>query len=348
MCAPSSPPAPFLLRKVDEFQSIAALFRPLTNGAPEALGLLDDAAAIPSRPGFDLIVTKDAMVAGVHFLIDDPPHLVAQKLLRVNLSDLAAKAADPYAYFLAVAWPKGWDEAGRAAFAAGLAEDQARYGLVLLGGDTVSTPGPLTLSVTMLGWAPTGTMVKRSDAKVGDVLLVSGTIGDGALGLRAARGEGLSLDPDARAFLADRYRLPQPRNALTDVLRHHASAAADVSDGLLADAGHIATASGVGLQIDLDRMPLSGPTQTWLKLQPDQASALAALATGGDDYEVVCTVNPKDLEVAITEAAASSAPLTPIGLVTESMDVRVFAGGQPIAFTRRGWTHDEQQVTVIV
>jgi thiamine-monophosphate kinase len=324
---------------VDEFQSIAALFRPLTNGAPEALGLLDDAAVIPSRPGFDLVITKDAMVSGVHFLPDDPPGLVAQKLLRVNLSDLAAKAADPYAYFLAVAWPKGWDEAERAAFAAGLALDQARYGLVLLGGDTVSTPGPLTLSVTVLGWAPAGAMVKRAGAQVGDLLLVSGTIGDGALGLRAAQGEDLGLDAEATAYLADRYRLPQPRNALTPALRHYAAAAADVSDGLIADAGHVAATSGVGLRIDLDRLPLSAPTALWLARQPDHAAALKMLATSGDDYEVVCTVRPHDAQAAIALAAQSGVIMTPIGLVDAAPGVRALLDGRAVPIARSGWSH---------
>src|ERR1700761_1791297 len=224
--------------------------KPLTGGAPEALGLLDDAAAIPARPGFDLIVTNDMIVEGVHFLASDPLDLVARKLLRVNLSDLAAKAAAPWGWFLAVAWPArcGWAE--REAFARGLAEDQARFGLNLLGGDTTSTPGPLTLSATLLGWAPSGQARLRSAAREGDVILVSGTIGDGWLGLKAALGE--IAAPQA----LQRYRLPEPRLGLREALTA-AHACADVSDGLLADVGHIAIASRLGVEIDLDRLPLS-------------------------------------------------------------------------------------------
>jgi len=175
-------------RDLDEFGEIARLFRPLAS-SPEALGLLDDAAVLTWRSGHELVVTADAIVEGVHFLPQDPPHGVAQKLLRVNLSDLAAKAAEPYGYLLTVAWPSHWDEPKRTAFARGLREDQTRFGLTLLGGDTVFTPGPMSASVTMLGWARTGEMVKRSGAKAGDILLVSGSIGDGYLGLRAAKGE---------------------------------------------------------------------------------------------------------------------------------------------------------------
>ena len=178
MSGPDAPGAP-VGGAADEFETIARLLRPLTGGAPEALNLADDAAVIPSRPGFDLVVSKDALVCGVHFLPDDPLDLVARKLLRVNLSDLAAKAAEPYGYFLAVAWPEntGWPERER--FAAGLAKDQDLFGLRLFGGDTVATPGPLTLSVTIIGWVPQGRMVRRSGAQPGDHLLVSGEIDDG-------------------------------------------------------------------------------------------------------------------------------------------------------------------------
>jgi len=188
---------------VDEFEAIAALFRPLTGGAPEAAELLDDAAFLPARPGYELVITKDAIVEGVHFLPDDPPDLVARKLLRVNLSDLAAKAAEPFGYVLAVAWPGRWGARERAAFARGLADDQAEFGVRLLGGDTVSTPGPMTASVTALGYAPEGRAVRRSGARPGQGVYVSGTIGDGWLGLRAAQGE-LELPAAAAAALARR------------------------------------------------------------------------------------------------------------------------------------------------
>ena len=315
---------------VDEFEVIARLLRPLAGGAPEALGLLDDAAVISPPPGFDLVISKDAMVEGVHFLADDPLDLVARKLLRVNLSDLAAKGAEPYGYLLAAAWPASCGWGVREQFVRGLAEDQARFGLRLLGGDTVSTPGPLTLSVTILGWVPTGRMVKRSGAAPGDRLLVSGTIGDGYLGLKAAKGE---LDCD---WLADRYRLPQPRLELAEALRAHASAAADVSDGLLADAGHIAEASGARLAMDLGRIPLSEPATRWLDQQPDRASALAELASGGDDYEVVCTAAPEDVDALIGRADGL---LTEIGEVRSGAGLTVTDGGREVLPGRLGWQH---------
>src|SRR6266481_832669 len=173
----------------DEFSEIARLFRPLTGGTPGAFDLEDDAAAVPQRPGCDLVVTKDAIVEGVHVPSGERPDLIARKLVRVNLSDLAAKAAEPFGAFLAVAWPKAFGAAEREAFATGLGEDLRAYGVALLGGDTVSTPGPLTASLTALGWVPEGRMVRRAGAKAGDVIAVSGTIGDGALGLAAVTGE---------------------------------------------------------------------------------------------------------------------------------------------------------------
>jgi len=323
----------------DEFETIARLLRPLAS-APEALGLLDDAAAIPSRPGQDLIVSKDAMVAGVHFLDGDPPDLVARKLLRANLSDLAAKGAEPYGYFLAVAWPEGTGWSERERLAAGLAEDQARFGLGLFGGDTVSTPGPLTLSATILGWTPSGAMIRRSGARPGERVLVSGTIGDGWLGLRAARGELAGTIPEAAAgWLAGRYRLPEPRLELRDALRARAGAAADVSDGLIADAGHIAGASGVQLRLQLERLPVSEPASAWLDRQPDRARALAALATGGDDYEIVLTAAPAHLGALIAEAEAAGVALTEIGEAADGEGVSVVFEGRELMLDRTGWRH---------
>jgi thiamine-monophosphate kinase len=310
----------------DEFGDIERLFRPLTRGAPGAFDLLDDAAVLPRRAGYDVVVTKDALVEGVHFPKGEAPDLVARKLLRVNLSDLAAKAAEPFACFLAVAWPRGFDGRQRERFALGLAADLEAYDLNLLGGDTVSTDGPFTVSLTAMGWVPEGRMVRRAGAKPGDLLLVSGTIGDGALGLAAVRGE--IADPDG--FLAFRYRLPEPRLDLRTVLRNAVTASADVSDGLVADARHIAKASGVRLVVDLDRIPLSGAAATWLEQQLDVQEALIRLGTGGDDYEIVCTLSP---------GRRKPAGFTVIGEVQEGRGVEVRAAGREVDVGRGGWRH---------
>ena len=308
----------------DEFGEIARLFRPLTGGAAGAFDLLDDAAVIPSRPGYDLVVAKDAIVEGVHFPAGEAPGLVARKLVRVNLSDLAAKAAAPFGCFLAVAWPAGFGPAERAAFAAGLGEDLRAFGMNLLGGDTVSTPGPFTASLTAMGWVPEGRMVRRAGARPGDIVAVSGTLGDGALGLAAVRGE--VGDPDGS--LAGRFRLPTPRLEHREILRAAASAAADVSDGLVADAGHIARASGVRLILDIERLPLSEPARRWLAAQPDRAAALVRLATGGDDYEVVCTM-------------AGDAPpgFTAIGAVSAGEGIEARLQGRALDIAQGGWRH---------
>ena len=324
---------------VDEFDWIDRHLRPLAGDAPEALGLADDAAVIPGRPGFDLVVSKDAIVEGVHFLASDPLDLVARKLLRVNLSDLAAKGAEPYGYFLAVAWPAnyGWPE--RETFARGLAEDQAEFGLKLFGGDTVSTPGPFAASLTILGWTRSGRMVRRTGARVGDLILVSGTIGDGRLGLLAAKGLKVIKSYRQAAWLADRYRLPQPRLGLTEALREHAHAAADVSDGLIADAAKLAAASGVGLEIDLDRLPLSGPAAAWLAQAARPVEARIELATGGDDYEIVCAAAPENAPALLAAAEAAGIALAPIGLATEGSGVRVLADGLEVEVAQAGYVH---------
>ena len=307
----------------DEFGEIERLFRPLTGGAPGAFGLMDDAAVLPQRPGCEIVVTKDAMVEGVHFLEGEAPGLVARKLLRVNLSDLAAKAAEPFAAFLAVAWPKRFTAEDRQEFAANLGEELAEFGVALMGGDTVTTPGPFWASLTALGWVPEGGMVRRAGARPGDLLMVSGTIGGGVLGLRAMRAE----IPDPTGELTARYRLPKPRLDLREALRSHASAAADVSDGLVADAGHIAEASGAGLRLNLDRLPVSATAGSWLARQSDRRAALVALATGGDDYEVVCT------------GRAPIAGFTVIGEVTPDPGVRVEVAGAPVDAGPGGWRH---------
>jgi thiamine-monophosphate kinase len=326
---------------VDEFEAIARLLRPLAEGAPGALGLMDDAAVVASRPGFDLVVSKDAMVEGVHFLPDDGLDLVARKLLRVNLSDLAAKGAEPFGYLMATAWsPRcGWPE--RELFARGLAEDQGRFGVSLLGGDTVSTPGPLTLSLTILGWVPDGRMVRRSGAKPGDRVLISGGIGDGWLGLKAASGELAGLPEGSIEQLAGRYRLPEPRLELAEALRTHASASADVSDGLVADAGHIAEASGVGLRLELGRVPLSAPAAAWLAQQPEpaRAAAMSALAAGGDDYEVVCTASPDQAGPLIAAAKAAGVEMTDIGEVVAGQGAATLWQGREVRLQRTGWRH---------
>lgn len=311
---------------LDEFGEIARLFRPLTRGAAGAFDLLDDAAVIPQRAGFDLVVTKDAIVEGVHFPQGEAPDLVARKLVRANLSDLAAKAAEPFGCLLAVAWPRSYGARQRERFAKGLAADLEAFDLSLLGGDTVSTPGPFTASLTAFGWSPKGGMIRRAGARPGDLVLVSGTIGDATLGLAAVRGE--IEDPDGS--LTYRYRLPEPRLDLREPLRELATAAADVSDGLIADARHIAEASGVRIVLDLDRLPLSRAAATWLEAQPDVAEALLRLASGGDDYEVVCAMRPD---------VVKPAGFTVIGHAEAGAGLQVRALGAEAPSGPGGWRH---------
>ncbi|MBE7218143.1 MAG: thiamine-phosphate kinase [Caulobacteraceae bacterium] len=329
---------------LDEFGEIARLLRPLARDAPEALGLADDAAVIAPQPAA-LVVTTDTLVEGVHFLPDDPLDLVARKLLRVNLSDLAAKAAEPYGYLLNLAWSRRVDAPGRARFVEGLAADQARFGLRLFGGDTVRTPGPLTVGATLFGRAPAGKVVPRSGARPGDVLLVSGSIGDAGLGLDLLSGR-LRVAAPAAERLAARYRTPEPRLGLRDALRAHAAASADVSDGLLADAGRIAEASGCRAHVRLEALPLSSATSAWLGAQSDEVAARVRLATAGDDYEVVCAARPGAVEALCAAAAAAGAPLTAIGRMADGAGVAASFGGRIVPTLRLGWTHGVSTPTV--
>jgi thiamine-monophosphate kinase len=320
--------------QTDEFAWIARL-RPLTRNDPRALGLLDDASVLPARPGFDLVITKDAMVEGVHVLPGEAANIVARRLLRTNLSDLAAKAAEPFGYFLMTAWPPSYDAARREAFAQGLAEDGERFEISLLGGDTVATSGPLTVSATMLGWAPQGRAVLRSGARAGDLLIVCGAIGDGWLGLKAARGESLAYASD----LANHYRLPEPLLRLREPLRADARACADVSDGLIADAFHIAEASQVGVEVALDRIPLSPGGAKWLAGQADRASALACLSTGGDDYALVCAVAPERASRFLVAARALGVATEQVGRFVAGPTRGATVDGLGVSPAITGWRH---------
>jgi thiamine-monophosphate kinase len=319
----------------DEFDWIASL-RPLTRGDPRALELLDDAAVLPARTGQDLVISVDTMVEGVHFLADERPDVVARRLLRTSLSDLAAKAARPFGYFLSVAWPDARPSHWRDRFREGLAQDGDEFGVALLGGDTVATPGPLTVSATVLGWVETGCAVLRSTAGRGDAALVCGVVGDGWLGLRAARGE----LQDAGGRLASHYRTPRPLLALRELLSDHAHAAADVSDGLLADFGHIAAASGLAVNIELDRAPLSLSASAWRANQPDEAAALMQLATGGDDYAIACAVAPAEVDDFRGAAAGLGIPAAVVGAFEDGEGVRItFHGREVAAPGSLGWRH---------
>jgi thiamine-monophosphate kinase len=320
-----------------EFDLIAKYFAPLAAGNPGALGLTDDAATLDPGPGNSIVVTADALVEGVHFLPDDPADSVASKLLRVNLSDLAAMGAEPMVYLITMALPRDWREDWVAAFAGGLASDQDEFSILMAGGDTVSTPGPLTLSLTAIGRVPAGSELRRTGAQPGDHLWVSGTVGDAGLGLRVLKGDldGLS-DPD-RAYLIDRFRRPRPRVALGDRLRGIATAAIDVSDGLVADLGHICDCSKVGAAIHAGAIPLSPAARAAV----DQGTAtLAGIATAGDDFELLFTA-PEGMGAHLREIArASGIEIAAIGSVGEGDGVRLLdEDDTEIALESRGFRH---------
>lgn len=320
-----------------EFETIRRLFAPLAH--PEwGRGLKDDVAVVPLRPGFDLVLTKDAMVEGVHFLPDDPLDTVAQKLLRVNLSDLAAKGAEAFGYMLACHWSDrcGWPE--REAFVDGLRRDQAIFEVLLLGGDTVSTKGPASFSLTLLGWTPKGRTIGRAGARVGDVVMVTGAIGDGWLGLQAAQGK-LSLDTERIIALVEHYRRPMPQTDFATTIRDLANASVDVSDGLIADLSHIASASGVGLELDLEVTPLSLAGQAWFEQRVDPQAALEKLVTGGDDYEIAFTAHPANEEALRREADRRHIRLTRIGQVVAHKGVATRYQGQAVTLGKPGFTH---------
>jgi len=313
----------------DEFTLIARYFRPLTAGAEAALNLGDDAALLDIPLGHRLVVTADALVAGVHFFAEDAPDLIARKMLRVNLSDLAAMAAVPLGYVMTCAFPKTIDQTWLAGFVAGLARDQAEFGIRLLGGDTTATPGPLNLSVTAFGTVETGRELRRSGARAGDLVAVSGTIGDSALGLARLQGKITGFIGDEE--LIERYLLPQPRVALARRLIGLATAAMDVSDGLAGDLGHICNASHLSATIEAARIPLSKPAKHLLAERPD---ILATILTGGEDYELLFTV-PAERQNELT-----GLPVTVIGRMEAGQGTNVLdLQGRRIDTGKGGYRH---------
>src|ERR1700730_1668526 len=296
-----------------EDRLIERFFRPLARD-PEALGLVDDAAVITPPAGADLVLTTDGVIEGVHFFPDDPADAVARKALRANLSDLAAKGAAPLGFLLSLALPAKADEKWLALFAKGLGADAEAYRWPLLGGDTDHTPGLLSVSISAFGQLPHGTMVKRSGARAGDRIVVTGTIGDAALGLvlrrEPARATRAGLSSQESAHLQGRYLLPEPRVALASALRAHASAAIDISDGLAGDLVKLAAVSGGSVRVEAKRLPLSPAAQ---KMVTAELALLETVITGGDDYEILATVSPATLPALQRAAKTAGIALSEIG-----------------------------------
>ncbi len=322
-----------------EQRLIARYFRPLAT-SPGAFGLADDAAIIAPPAGCDLVLKTDGVIAGVHFFANDPPDAVARKVLRMNLSDLAAKGATPLGFLMSIALPAGFDEAWIAGFAAGLGEDAAHYGCPLLGGDTDHTPGPISVYISAFGAVPHGCMVQRATAKIGDSVVVTGTIGDAALGVLLRKDENLRakwrLPEPLRAHLKRRYLLPEPRNAVAPAVLQYAHAAMDVSDGLVGDLGKLCKASGVAAEIDAARVPLSDAARAVVTADP---ALLETALSGGDDYEILLTLAPGKLGAFRTAAQALGVAATEIGRVTAGKDARFMRDGKAMTFAQPSYRH---------
>jgi thiamine-monophosphate kinase len=324
-----------------EDRLIGRFFRPIARH-PGARGLIDDAAVFTPPPGCDLVLTADAIIGGVHFLADDPADAVARKALRVNLSDLAAKGAQPAGFLLSLALPGSIGEEWLAAFARGLGEDAERFGCPLLGGDTDRTSGPVMVSIAAFGTLPAGGMVTRSGAKPGDLVVVTGTIGDAALGLELRRGsasaERWRLTSAMRSHFAERYLVPQPRNALAEAVRIHATASIDVSDGLAGDLGKLCRASKLSADIEVARLPLSDAAHAALAAEPPLIETILA---GGDDYEIVSAIPADKLKSFCAAANGAGVPVTEIGriVVGDAPPRFIAADGRALALTRVSFSH---------
>lgn len=324
-----------------EDELIQTIFAPLASSFAGALGLKDDCALLTPPPGRDLVLTTDAVAEGVHFFSDDAAADIAWKALAVNVSDLVAKGAQPLVYLLSLSFPEQPGRAWLDGFAQGLAAAQSAFGITLAGGDTDRRPGPLSITVTAIGSVAGGRMVRRSTARAGDTLFLSGTLGDSALGLvlrgDPARRAAMGLDEAGAQALVGRYLRPTPRLLLAPHLVAYAAAAMDVSDGLIKDCGRLARASGLGASLDAGLVPLSLPARAALTRDP---SLIETVLTGGDDYEVLAAVAPAQAADFRTAAAGSGVAVTEIGCLTEGARVVVTgADGRSIEVSREGWDH---------
>ncbi len=321
----------------NEFETINKYFAPLCKSEPGAFNLTDDAAIMDPPAGQSLVVTTDALVADVHFFPADPAHDIAAKLLRVSLSDLASMGAVPAHYTLSIAVPPEQNAAWFIAFSQGLAENQSEFEITMIGGDTVSTPGPLTLSLTAIGYIEKGKGLRRNGAQAGDSVWVSGTIGDGALGLLAAENKIPNLSNDDCEYLIQRYRQPIPRTRLGPNLIDIAHAVIDISDGLVADLGHICETSGVGADIQITDIPLSKAARGALAKNPD---LLDMILSGGDDFELLFTTKQNFAETANDLTDKSGVALTKIGEIKQSRTIRLIdRAGNEYTLHQKGYTH---------
>jgi thiamine-monophosphate kinase len=322
---------------------IQGFLAPLAAGYAGAFGLRDDCAAYTPTPGHDLIVKTDPIAEGVHFSADDAPEDIGWKALAVNASDLAAKGATPRAYLMALSFPAAPTRDWMQRFAQGLGDAQVAFGMHLIGGDTDRRPGPITVSITVFGEVPIGTMVRRGTAKAGDLLYVSGSLGSAAVGLAVKQDPSLAtawaLDTAELDELTGRLYRPQPRLGLTAALRAHASAAMDLSDGLAKDLDRMCRASGVGAVVRLAAVPMSAGVARVVAADPKRWSAVVA---SGDDYEVLATIAPENA-AAFKQAARLAAPDIPIScigaIVAGSGVLLEQADGAPLALDRTGWEH---------
>jgi thiamine-monophosphate kinase len=322
----------------NEFDIINTYFAPLSVLEQGAFSLTDDGAVLDTPDDQkDLVITTDSLVEGVHFLTTDLPQNIAAKLLRVNLSDLAAMGAVPAFYSLAIALPSNLSASWLEAFSRGLAGDQKEFGITLIGGDTVSSSGPLTLTITAIGFVEKGAALRRNGAKVGDDIWVSGFIGDGALGLKVAKNDIPKISEKIKKYLLSSYRTPYPRTLLGPMLVNNVHAAIDISDGLISDLGHICEMSGVGADVQLNGIPMSFATK---QIVTKEANYIDLVLGGGDDFELLFTADNTFIDIAKDISRKSNVGLTKIGKIVEPEVIRILkADGAEYHIDKVGYSH---------
>ena len=328
-----------VLSQLSEFEIIQEYFAPLAKNE-FSLGLADDVAKYLVNAGEELVFTKDVCVEGVHFFPEDSPDTISRKALRVNLSDLAAKGAQPIGYMIGLGLPENWDRDWLSRFSRGLHQDQELFSISLFGGDTVRSSNTLFIAITAIGRIKTGTLCKRSTANVGDLVYVTGTIGDSYLGLVIRKNQIVITSESDITYFTNRYLMPEPRMNAISLIQHFANASLDISDGLVADLNHLCVASGVGAEVNIDVVPISSSAQN---LIDNSLVNIEKLITGGDDYELLFTVAESEAKRLEKAAEYDKLQITNIGRITDSNEVCILnSEGAKLAILNKGFQHFEK------
>ena len=309
----------FMKKNRNEFEIISDFFSPLARDKG-SFGLSDDVAVLSKAKGYHFIVSTDMLISEVHFFSNDDPEDIASKCIRVNISDIVSKGAIPKYYFLSIALPKETDDKWIKSFTKSLKIEQKNFNISLMGGDTVSTTGPLTINIVCIGVIEKNKLIRRNGAMPGEDIYVTGEIGSAKIGLEILK-KNIIANSDLENYFIKKYRLPCPRNKLGPKLINLASSSIDISDGLISDLNHICLASNVKAEVNYSLLPVSNCISQ-LNLTENQLKNI--ILNGGDDYEIIFTSNSLNSTKIFDLSKFLEVNITKIGMIVQGEGIEVF------------------------